>query len=117
MSKTDKKDIFSYYWNLFSLPKGYPTLLEEYKPFPDAGHKCDFKVGDYPIIVEVDGGQHAPGGGRHNSDKDRAKTNRLTSLGYYVFHFSPDALLNDPLACLAFVETLIDRLKLKDADD
>jgi very-short-patch-repair endonuclease len=48
----------------------------------------------------VDGGQHVAGGGRHNTDTDRAKLNAAALLGWRVLRFSGAMLANDPIGCI-----------------
>lgn len=55
------------------------------------------------VAVEVDGGQHAPHGGRHASDGDRDKLNLAASLGWRVLRFSPHQLDTDPHAAVMLV--------------
>ena len=59
------------------------------------------------LVVEVDGGQHKAGGGRHNTDEDRFKINRLSMLGYCVLRFSGSMLANDPLTCISQVAEVL----------
>jgi len=54
------------------------------------------------IAVEIDGGQHAYKGGRHNTDKDRDKLNHAACLGYRVLRFS-GTMLHDPENCVRMV--------------
>jgi len=73
----------------------------------------DWCIEPLKIAVEVDGGKHLAKWcyrtkrcvvvGRHNQDEDLVKHNAATMLGWLVFHFSPDMLARDPLACLECV--------------
>ncbi len=58
--------------------------------------RFDFAFPDHRVAVEVDGGQWAPGGGRHAKDSDRKKMNVAAALGWRVMHVSPDMLRSRP---------------------
>jgi len=60
--------------------------------------------------VEIDGGQWAPMGGRHNTDADREKLNAAAALGWRVMRFSSSMLSNDPTAV---VETVLRGLEYR----
>ena len=47
------------------------------------------------LAIEIDGGQYAPRGGRHNTDADRDKLNMACCLGWRVLRFS-GSMLKDP---------------------
>ncbi len=55
------------------------------------------------LAVEIDGGQWAPGGGRHNTDADREKLNTAAALGWCVMRFSSSMLRDDPTAVIEMV--------------
>ncbi len=105
----DKKEIFAGYWRV--LGDG-TTITPEYEFAANVhyidkagrrrsrGYLFDWAFVDDRIAVEVDGGQHAPGGGRHAKDTDRAKMNTAAELGWFVFHYSPDMLKRDPASCV-----------------
>ncbi len=59
--------------------------------------RFDFAWPEAKLAVEIDGGQFAPSGGRHNSDEDRAKLNAAAEFGWRVLRYSP-AMLRDPQA-------------------
>jgi very-short-patch-repair endonuclease len=61
------------------------------------------------VAVECDGGQHAPGGGRHNTDEDRFKLNLAAALGWRVLRFSGAQLRTDPAGCVALVRRALER--------
>lgn len=67
---------------------------------PGRKFKCDFCFRMARIVVEIDGGQYAPGGGRHNTDKDREKLNLLALHGWSVFRYSGSMLKRDPQAII-----------------
>ena len=57
--------------------------------------RADFAFVNERVLVEVDGGQWKPHGGRHNLDADREKTNEAAARGYRVLRFS-GAMLDEP---------------------
>lgn len=81
------------------------TLRREFQFCPPRRWRFDYAwlrtAGKF--AVEVDGGQWAPNGGRHNRDADREKLNVATALGWYVFRFSTQQLENDPASCVDLV--------------
>lgn len=104
----DKAKVFEYYWNIFALTQGTPISepwVREHN-FDAAwkrNHRFDFARPDKMIAVEVDGGQFAAGGGRHNTDTDREKLNIAAALGWRVFRFSVQQLEKDPGGCVDLV--------------
>jgi very-short-patch-repair endonuclease len=58
----------------------------EYKFNPNRNYRADFKIKNYPILVEVEGGTRSQG--RHNRhdgfQKDCIKYNSASILGYIV---------------------------------
>lgn len=77
-----------------------PTPEREVRLIPGRKSQCDFVWLKERLVVEIDGGQWKPHGGRHNSDEDRKKCNTLVALGYRVLHFSGSMLKNDPAGCI-----------------
>jgi very-short-patch-repair endonuclease len=61
------------------------------------------------VALECDGGQHAPGGGRHNTDEDRFKLNLAAALGWRVLRFSGAQLRTEPAACIALLRRALER--------
>ena len=59
------------------------------------------------IIVEIDGGQNASRGGRHNTDGDRDKLNVAAAHGWRTFRFSLTQLNQDTARCLSQVEAAL----------
>lgn len=104
----DKKWEFLHYWH--ALAPGMPEPVTEYK-FAKLGMKrnwaLDWAWPDLRIGVEVDGGQFAKFGGRHNSDADREKRNAFAMLSWRVFYFSPQQLQREPQKCVGMVVDLI----------
>jgi len=60
------------------------------------------------LIVEIDGGRHAPGGGRHAGDADKDKLNHAAVLGYRVLRFSPQQVERDPAGCVELVRKALE---------
>lgn len=58
-------------------------------------------------MVEVDGGQHKVGGGRHNTDADREKLNLYTQQGYRVLRYSGTMIEADPMGVVSQVLTVL----------
>ena len=54
------------------------------------------------VAVEIDGGQYAYKGGRHNTDKDRDKLNHAAAMNWRVLRFS-GSMLKDPEKCVKMV--------------
>jgi hypothetical protein len=65
--------------------------------------RADFAWTAKWLLVEVDGGTHKAGGGRHAQDADREKLNQAAILGFCVLRFSSDMLFADPEACIQIV--------------
>lgn len=110
MSK-DKSFLFAHAWRI--LAPDLPALTPEYNFDKVLGrkHRFDFAHVSSRIGVEVDGGQFAPGGGRHATDADREKLNIAASLRWLVFRFSPKQLETDPQSCVDMV-----RMAIKDGE-
>lgn len=56
------------------------------------------------LVVEVDGGQFMPGGGKHGTPEDIEKCNLLMLHGYSLLRFSGTMIKNDPYTCIQMVE-------------
>ena len=80
--------------------------VREYYFHPERGWRLDYAWPAARLAVEIDGGQWAPGGGRHATDKDREKLNEAAALGWRVLRFSP-AMLADPAACVALARAAL----------
>jgi len=66
--------------------------------------RFDFAWPASRLAVEIDGGQWAPHGGRHNTDGDREKLNAAAALGWRVMRFSGSMLREDPLGVIEQVK-------------
>lgn len=106
-SSSDLEALFLALWKTHA-PPDLPQPQPQLQLIPGKNHACDFTWPYRSVVVEVDGGQHKPGGGRHNTDADRWKCNELTSLGYRVFHVSGEMLKSDPLI---FIEQVVKALR------
>ena len=101
----DKAFMFLNAWRI-----GYPDAPEptaEYRFHPTRKWRFDWAWPmhpGHPVAVEVDGNAWGvAGGGRHATDADRDKLNHAAALGWIVFRFSPQQLVNDPWQCIALV--------------
>ena len=106
------ENAFENYYNRFSINK---ILLEKQLKFhPIRRWRFDFSLPEIKVAIEIDGGQWAPNGGRHNRDSDREKLNAAASLGWVVLRFSNKMILQDPLGCIKIVdETIKNRIRPK----
>lgn len=98
---SELEQLFEAYWNMLSPGSVKPE--RELRLIPGRKSQCDFVWRTEKVVVEVDGGQWKPHGGRHNSDADREKCNTLVALGYRVLHFSGSMLKSDPAGCIETV--------------
>jgi hypothetical protein len=81
--------------------KDLPAPEREYVFAPPRKWRADFA---FPgLLVVVDGGVWAPGGGRHAGDKDKDKLNQAACLGYKVLRFSPQQIAADPAGCVDLI--------------
>lgn len=111
MSKTsDLEQLFIFHWHILA-PAGLPEFEREQCLIPDRRFRCDFVNRASKVVVEIDGGQWAARGGRHNSDTDREKVNLLTLHGWRVFRYSGTMLRKDPDAVVKQVASAILNLK------
>lgn len=77
---------------------------EEHRFHPSRRWRFDFAWPDARVAVEIDGGQWARGGGRHNRDSDREKLNEAAALGWRVLRFSGQMIDRDPAGCVDALE-------------
>ena len=96
----DKSQMWAYYWGLLASDMKRMTPEHNFDKCIGRRHRFDWADIDNRVAVEVDGGQFAPGGGRHAGDADREKLNIAASLRWLVFRYSPDQLKRDPEACI-----------------
>jgi len=75
--------------------------------FGETKHRFDFAWPAQRLAIEIDGGQYAPGGGRHARDSDRHKMNLAAVAGWRVMHYSPQMLEADPIQCVEQVEAAL----------
>ena len=104
MPVSDNAEIFVQLWGLLA-PATAPAPEREVLFAKSLGRKwrADFLWQNAKLVVEIDGGQWSPHGGRHNTDKDRHKMNAYALLGYRVLRFSSGMLKDDPAECVAMV--------------
>jgi very-short-patch-repair endonuclease len=103
---SDKAQIFATYWH--ALAPDAPPPVAEFRFHTGRKYRFDFAWPDQRLALEVDGGQWAPGGGRHARDTDRAKLNLAAILGWRVMRYSPQMLLEDPAACIVQVRRALE---------
>jgi very-short-patch-repair endonuclease len=101
----DKSDWWLYFWVMCAPERDLPEA--EYKFCASRRFRFDWAHPTAKIAIEIDGGQWAPGGGRHAGDKDREKLNLAASLGWRVFRFSPRQLTSEPDQCVKLVVDLL----------
>lgn len=86
---------------LRQLAPDLPPPMREYQfAAPARRWRFDFAWLDKGVAVEIDGGQFAPRGGRHNTDKDREKLNEAAARGWRVLRFSGQQVERDPAGCV-----------------
>lgn len=73
--------------------------------------RIDIAIGG--VAVEVDGGQHAPGGGKHGSVRDYEKIRALVLGGWVVLRFHAAEVRDDPDKCIADIRVAIDVAKAR----
>ena len=84
-----------------------PEPVAEYRFHPERRWRFDWAFPAHLLAVEWNGGQYAPGGGRHNSDRDREKILAAQALGWRVLQFSNQQWEQDPLGCLAQIHAVL----------
>lgn len=99
MFKPEGERAFETYLTMLR-PSLSKDMVSQHRFHNERKWKFDFAWPDKKIAVEIDGGQWAPKGGRHNRDSDREKINAAASLGWRVFRFSNQQIKNDPGACI-----------------
>ena len=94
MSKSELEQQFVVAWRCYG-NGAQPT--REYKFATSIKRKWQFDFAFIPelVAVEIDGGQWAQHGGRHNTDSDRDKLNHAAAMGWRVLRFS-GSMLHDP---------------------
>lgn len=100
------EEAFAQHWRTLT-PSGTAQPVREYVPLPGRRYHVDFCWPDLKIVVEIDGGQRKPGGGRHNQDSDREKINLLVLAGWRVLRYSGEMVTNDPVTMVNQVMALV----------
>ena len=72
------------------------------------GLRFDFAWSAAGVLVELDGGQWLPGGGRHGSDEDRWKSMLAVAEGWRVIHLSPAMVEREPARMLQLLSNALD---------
>lgn len=101
MSKSKLEQTFLYYFRV--LGSDLPTPEQEYRFLSGRKYRFDFCFPEQKLAIEIDGGQFAVGGGRHNQDSDRWKLNEAAKAGYRVLRFSGTMLKNEPDKCIQMI--------------
>lgn len=101
-NKKDKARMFLTSW-LQLAGHDAPQPVPEYHFYPTRKFSADFAFLDACLLVEVDGGQWAANGGRHNRDSDRERSNYAAVSGFRLMRFSTQMLESNPLACVNMV--------------
>ena len=84
-----------------------PPATPEYRFHPVRKWRFDYAWPAQRVALELDGGQWAARGGRHNTDGDREKLNAAAACGWRVVRFSR-TMLDDPAACVAIVRAAVE---------
>jgi len=71
------------------------------------GLKFDFAWVPEGVLLELDGGQWLPGGGRHGGDNDRWKTFVAQAAGWHVIHVSYTMLQRNPARVLELLADVL----------
>lgn len=110
LQKSALERLFDAEWERWS-PEKIEQPESEQQLIPGRDWLCDRVWRSARLIVEIDGGQWAPGGGRHNTDEDRDKCNLLTLHGWKVLHYSGTMLQNDPIGVIKQIVSVLMKLK------
>ena len=86
---------------------GVTDYVAEYRFDVTRRWRFDFAWPALKLAVEIDGGQWAFSGGRHNSDADRNKCNTALTQGWRVLRFSGTQVTDGPATCIAFVRMML----------
>lgn len=98
--------VFSHWLTLLA-PGALAGAVVEYRFSPPRRWRFDWAWPACRVAVEIDGGQWAARGGRHNSDKDREKLNAAAAGGWRVLRFSGAMLAADPAGCIEQVQAAL----------
>lgn len=92
-----------------------PELEPEHQFSDSRKWAFDYAEAQVLVAIELEGGTWLPGGGRHNRAKgysdDCQKYNSATHLGWRLFRFTSDMLVDDPAGHLLPVIELIEESK------
>lgn len=102
----DKRHVFGYWWHTLTVKNldYFPETWEPREGVKFGRWEFDWAFERLQVAVEVDGGQHEQGGGRHATDSDRDKLNHAAAEGWLVLRFSPEMMDADPGRCCQLVE-------------
>lgn len=99
---SDLADAFEFFWRV-EAPDDAPSFEREQCLIDGRKWRCDVVFRSARLVVEIDGGEYASGGGRHARPADKEKHNALTEAGWRVLHYSGSQLTGDPAAVVAQV--------------
>lgn len=101
----DKRGEFGYWWRTLIVKDGdyFPAAWSPAEGVKFGKWEFDWAFERLLVAVEVDGGQHQAGGGRHAQDGDRWKLCEAAAQGWVVLRFSPEMLTADPDRCCSLV--------------
>ena len=102
MTQSDLEATFLH-WLVLLMPE-VPRPAQQFRFHPTRRWAFDFAWPASMLAVEIDGGQWAPHGGRHNTDGDRDKLNNAAVLGWRVLRFSGSMLKRDPAGVVQMVK-------------
>lgn len=88
-------------------PDLHAEMVREYKIVPERKFRADFAHPGSRVLIEVDGGQWAARGGRHNQDSDREKLNLAAVGGWRVLRFSSEMLASDPFGVIETIRAAV----------
>ena len=77
-----------------------PDMSQPIRDLPFDRYRIDLAWPSSMLAVEVDGGQHAPGGGKHGTQSDYAKTRRLTMAGWTLLRFTAGEVRDNPIGVI-----------------
>ena len=94
-------------YGLKLLGNDLPAMEREYRFHPARKFRADFAFVNERLLVEIDGGQWSPGGGRHNTTADLEKRNLAMLAGWRVLHFNGDMVTNHIFECIQQVRAAL----------
>jgi very-short-patch-repair endonuclease len=81
-----------------------PHMAQPIRDYPFDRYKIDLAWPSAMLAIEVDGGQHAAGGGKHGSRQDYAKTRRMTVARWRLLRFTAGEVRDDPMSVIKEIQ-------------